>query len=144
MKKLLISFTPIIISLFCSSSYANPDPVQQFYHDGEKLISQFRSCSLMTNQFSLDTFKCIENSQKNIQDSTKALMSKHAPLVAKLKNEGVTFSFGTSQESEIKRKCAEIYPTPLKNRFKNQIKSCETQIDLNIYLKTSNDILTFM
>lgn len=120
---------------------AHADDTQQFYNDGYDLMLEFRKCSTIKNQLGSETTACLNKAELSISSKLKAFELKHKVAIVKLSNP--TNNLGNASEfiNSQKQNCKNLYPSPLQSSFKNQIKSCQVQVDLNRYMYVANSVL---
>lgn len=125
------------------SCFAHADQYQEFYDDGYEAISEFRKCSTITNQLSQENANCLAKSEIRIQAKLKSFELKHKAKIYTYNqpSNNLVDSIGFVQSQ--KNQCNALYPEPLRGTFKNQIKSCQIQVDLNRFLYVANTVLGY-
>ena len=123
------------------SGLTHADDMQKFYDDGYDLMLEFRKCSTIKNQLGVETLNCINKSEKAIQAKIKAFEVKHKISIQKLSDDTNILIDKNDFVNSQKQNCQKLYPAPLQPAFKNQIKSCQVQVDLNRYMYVANTVL---
>lgn len=133
----------VILGVGMFSAGAHADMMQQYYDEGEVLISKFRSCSTIPNQTSAEVGRCLDQSSALISKKTAELKARHKTTISRPDIKSVDFNDKLNQAAKFKQSCTELYPAPLRQHFKNQIKSCQVQIDLNRYFYIYDYVVIF-
>lgn len=138
MKKYLLMCGALYIGC---SPISHADDVQKFYDDGYELMVEFRKCSTIKNQLGAETSACLNKAEKSIGSKIREFESKHKIEIQQRNRpfNGLIDTAGFVQSQ--KNNCKNLYPNPLQPVFKNLIKSCQVQVDLNRYMYLSNAIL---
>lgn len=141
MLKKYILFAGILLSGY--STIASADDIQKFYDDGYDLMLEFRKCSVITNQLSNENSACLAKAEISIKNKLKSFEITHKVDIEKANNSSNNLKDDLGFVQTQKNNCVALYPSPLRSIFKNQIKSCQIQVDLNRYLYVANTILGY-
>lgn len=132
-----------VMLLGLSITVAHADDLQQYYDNGRSLISKFRSCSAIPNQTSPEVTRCLDSSSALISKKTSELKSRYAKTINRADLKQLDLMDTANQAAKYKQACTQLYPEPLRQHFKNQIKSCQIQIDLNRYFYVYDHVMNF-
>lgn len=138
LKKILLGCT---LSLVAYNAQA--DDMQDLYDNGYTLLTEFRKCSVIPDQFSEKTNLCLNNSAKLIAQKTSQFEQKNKVKILQYANPMNNLIDRQNFVLTQKNNCAKIYPEPLQKHFRNQIKSCQVQVDLNRYFYITNTLYSY-
>lgn len=137
-KKSLLLYSAL---LFGCSGLSHADDVQKFYDDGYDLMVEFRKCSTIANQLGAEASSCLNKAESLIQSHLKSFEAKHKVAINRLSSPSNILTDKAEFVKTQKDNCQKLYPAPLQPTFKNLIKSCQVQVDLNRYMYMSNMVL---
>lgn len=124
-----------------SSATTHADDTQQFYNDGYSLMQEFRKCSTINNQLGSEVASCLSKAESSIKLQLNSFEAKHKIAIKERSRYANNLVDTTGFIASQKQNCRNLYPAPLQVTFKNQIKSCQVQVDLNRYMYVANSIL---
>lgn len=133
----------LVTALGVLSHNAQADEMQNLYDDGSTLLTEFRKCSVIPNQFSEQTSACLSNSEKLINQKTRQFEQKYKVKILQHSNPANHLVDRMNFVQTQKNNCTKIYPEALRKHFKNQIKSCQVQVDLNRYFYITNTVFSY-
>lgn len=130
-------------AMLAFSASAQANDFQKYYDTGAQLITKFRSCSTIPNQVSIEVSRCLDESSSLINKKTNELKQKHAATIKRDDSAVWDLLDSKNQVGNLKQACAEIYPDALRVHFKNQIRSCQIQLDLNRFFYIYDYVINF-
>lgn len=130
----------------CSSANANQGLNKFSYEDYDKkaggMIDQMYKCSLIEDQFGSNYHACLSNLSTKVKTEHKDLINNNPLLVKNSVGFGeLSYQFDGSLKNT--GDCSNLYPVPLRNIFKNQIKQCQVQVEIMLYIKDAELLTEF-
>lgn len=122
---------------------AQADDMQKLYDDGEKLLTEFRKCSVIPDQFSKKTSDCLGHARDLITAKTNEFEQKNKIKIMQYANPVNNLIDRKNFVETQQLNCTKIYPVALQKHFSNQIISCQVQVDLNRYFYVTNTLYSY-
>lgn len=123
--------------------HAQADAMQKLYDDGYKLLTEFRKCSVIPDQFSEKTSACLSSANALIAAKTHQFEQKNKIKIMQYANPANNLIDRNNFVMTQQLNCTKIYPVALQKHFSNQIKSCQVQVALNRYFYVTNTVYSY-